>query len=118
MSGEQDPLIRMAGDVGYMRGAFDGMTEQNTKDHDEIKERLEAGDKKFTEICDEVRAQAKRHKVLEGRVSKVEKDQRAIAGLAGFVTSHPRLVIVLVAGVVVTLTGLSLDQVLALLGGG
>jgi len=117
MSGEQDPLIRMAGDVGYMRGAFDGMTEQNTKEHKDIVKRLEKGDAKFTEICQEVKDQKARHADLEGRVGEVEKNQKVIVGLAKFVNDHPRLILGVVAIVLVAVTGLSVDEVVKALGG-
>lgn len=118
MSGEQDPLIKIAGDVGYMRGAFDGMKKQNEDDHKEIKQRLKDGDEKFTEICNEVKAQAQRHEDLEGRVDKVEKDQKVIAGLAAFVISHPRLILGIAVVFIVAITGLSADEVWKIINGG
>lgn len=118
MSGNTDPLTQMAGDVGYMRGAFDGMKEQNTKDHEAIQKRLENGDEKFTEICNEVRAQAKRHEGLDRRVKKVEKDQQVIAGLAAFVMSHPRLLLGIAVVFIVAITGLSADEVWKIINGG
>jgi len=117
MNGDKDPLISMAHSMGNIEGTLTALKEQNEKDHKDIKQRLEEGDKKFDHLCEENRKHEERLSAVEGRVQNVERSQQYIQGLARFINSHPKIVIAVILVTLALLTGLSVEELKALLEG-
>jgi hypothetical protein len=117
--GDFSSLADIAQNVGYIKGTLDSLKTQNALDHTEIKASLAVGTAEFVLIRKTLDLQERCIADVERRVAKIEKHQAGIAGMAKFISDHPKLVVLFLSSVSVAFlvfAGLGIDDIIKIIG--